>query len=359
MDDLITLIIMFSIAALAFAVPAYIAFHKDRRSMLCSFLIIATTVVIAIGLIAVYARLQEMFGKDWIAVKALKPFLAIALFLIVLFPFVSILNTFITGLITLIKGGFKSDNFFAVLFSLVMITYTFVWPLVKGIHVTSLSLQIYTYLTIMFAYTIMLKTALLIHSELNLLHFKKDQGIEYIAVLGQPRNWEEPLYVIERRIDKAADVYRNNPGSKVVLANGWNDGRITCSEMADYAKEAGIAEDDILLEEASSDTAGMIVYSYEKIKKDSGKESPKFALVSTRYHVVRALMIARRQKIDCTGYGSKASYYYSTNAFIREYIEFLRLTSKFQKRLLLVYTCIYWLSCFTMINYGIGINFGG
>ncbi len=59
----------------------------------------------------------------------------------------------------------------------------------------------------------------------------------------------------------------------------------------------------------------------------SGK-NPKITLVTTSYHVFRALILARKQGIKCVGFGSKTKWYFTLNALIREFIGYLSLNWK-------------------------------
>lgn len=59
----------------------------------------------------------------------------------------------------------------------------------------------------------------------------------------------------------------------------------------------------------------------------SGK-NPKITLVTTSYHVFRALILARKQGIKCVGFGSKTKWYFTLNALIREFIGYLSLNCK-------------------------------
>ncbi|MDE7428076.1 MAG: YdcF family protein, partial [Lachnospiraceae bacterium] len=58
------------------------------------------------------------------------------------------------------------------------------------------------------------------------------------------------------------------------------------------------------------------------------KQKPKIIVVTTAYHVFRALILAKRQGIKCVGFGAKTKWYFTLNAFIREFVGYLRLTWK-------------------------------
>lgn len=58
------------------------------------------------------------------------------------------------------------------------------------------------------------------------------------------------------------------------------------------------------------------------------REKPKIAIVTTAYHVFRALILARKQGMKCVGFGAKTKWYFTLNALIREFVGYLSLTWK-------------------------------
>lgn len=51
-------------------------------------------------------------------------------------------------------------------------------------------------------------------------------------------------------------------------------------------------------------------------------------VVTTRYHVFRALLLAKNLGIECDGRVSKTKFYFSINAFVMEWITYLVLWRK-------------------------------
>ena len=58
------------------------------------------------------------------------------------------------------------------------------------------------------------------------------------------------------------------------------------------------------------------------------KRKPQIIIVTTAYHVFRALILAKQPGIRCVGFGAKTKLYFTLNAFIREFVGYLRLTWK-------------------------------
>ncbi|WP_161949512.1 YdcF family protein, partial [Streptococcus suis] len=93
--------------------------------------------------------------------------------------------------------------------------------------------------------------------------------------------------------------------------------------MANYAMEQGIPAEDIIIENQSTNTEENLKFSYALMKSGS-----RFALVTNYYHVFRALLLARKLKIKCIGYGAKTKFYFSLNAFIREFVGYVVMSRK-------------------------------
>ena len=69
-----------------------------------------------------------------------------------------------------------------------------------------------------------------------------------------------------------------------------------------------------------------------------------FCIVTNSYHVYRALVLAKRQGLKCIGYGAKTKWYFTLNAFIREFIAYLVITKRMQCTII---------GFFTLINIGL------
>ena len=84
-------------------------------------------------------------------------------------------------------------------------------------------------------------------------------------------------------------------------------------------------EEDIIIENKSRTTNENLRFSHNLMKPNS-----RFCIVTNSYHVYRALVLAKRQGLQCTGYGAKTKWYFTLNAFVREFIAYLVITKKMQ-----------------------------
>ena len=133
------------------------------------------------------------------------------------------------------------------------------------------------------------------------------------------------------RINKGLEI-RNKQGSgKLIFSGGQGpDELIPEGEaMSNYALDQGTPPEFVLKETESTNTYQNIKFSKEIIDADwSHDTDPKIAIVTNNYHVLRGLMQARDLGLNCVGYGSKSKFYFSLNAFLREFVAYLQMTFK-------------------------------
>ena len=155
---------------------------------------------------------------------------------------------------------------------------------------------------------------------LQIIPKKKD--FDYVIIHGAGLLQGDKLSRLLRdRLDKAAAVYRKDPTPPKLIPSGGKgeDEMISEAEaMARYLRESGIPEADILMEDESKTTFENILFSKRIL---DGRTGPKYtALVTSNYHVYRALRYCKKVGLSCTGIGSRVAFYYWPSALIREFI---------------------------------------
>lgn len=162
---------------------------------------------------------------------------------------------------------------------------------------------------------------------LNLFHLKKNRGADYIVVLGSGILGTRVPPLLAARIDKGIELLTCNQDAVMILSGGQGPGEdIPEGEaMAAYAVEKGVDKKRIRIESKSVSTEKNLLFS----RRGMEKERSKVILVTTAYHVFRALLLARRQGMKCVGYGAKTKWYFTLNALLREFAGYLKMTWKF------------------------------
>lgn len=133
---------------------------------------------------------------------------------------------------------------------------------------------------------------------------KPDENINTVLILGAKINGDPatPSLVLEERLDAAVAYLNEYPKTKVIVSGGQGADESTteAAVMEEYLVNEGIARNRIKKETKSKRTEENIKYSNEKF--DLGKT----VIVTSDYHMYRALMLAKRQGINATGLPAKS-----------------------------------------------------
>ena len=127
--------------------------------------------------------------------------------------------------------------------------------------------------------------------------------------------------LLSDRLDKAIEVYHKDPTPPIMIPSGGKGSDETISEaeaMARYLIDKGIPPEKIIKEDQSLTTFENLKFSKRII--DAREGSKYTVLVTSNYHVYRALRYCRKNKMKCTGVGSHVAFYYWPSALIREFI---------------------------------------
>lgn len=252
---------------------------------------------------------------------------------------------FQTGFKLLRREGFRLTNLLSLLLGVFILFWFLIlpWlpnrfedPLIRGMISYWSFVSIYALLTLLF-FSISLA--------LNLLPvlFKK---YHYIIVLGCGLIDNEITPLLASRVDLAIRLYHQNIKKghpvKIIFSGGVGDGknRSESAAMGEYALSKGVDEKNILLEEKSKNTHENIKNAKEIIEKHEAisnrNHKGNILIVTSNFHVLRALMVADEQQLKCDGRGSRTKFYFLINALIREYIAVLYQSKKLHILILLL-----------------------
>ena len=152
--------------------------------------------------------------------------------------------------------------------------------------------------------------------------------------------------LLQDRLDKAIEVYRADPTPPRLIPSGGKGSDESISEaeaMTQYLVSRGIPEEDILPEDQSTTTLENLQFSKKILDSYEGRKYT--ALVSSNYHVYRALRYCREIGLKCTGIGSHVAWYFWPSALIREYIAI-----HMEKKHFILFAGG-WLACVALIMY--------
>ncbi|MEG1593500.1 MAG: YdcF family protein [Oscillibacter sp.] len=151
---------------------------------------------------------------------------------------------------------------------------------------------------------------------------------EAVIVLGAGVNGETPSLTLQTRIDAAAEYLRRHPDIPAVLSGGQGPGEaITEAEaMRRGLTAAGIGDERLILETASTSTAENFAYSKALLEQAGVDPSTAvIAVVSNDFHSLRAGVIARRAGLNTLSVSAKLPWWWlSANYYIREYFALVK-----------------------------------
>ncbi|HFI0626270.1 TPA: YdcF family protein [Streptococcus suis] len=251
---------------------------------------------------------------------------AMVLFLALLSgPFVLIFTLYLNGFQILKREGVHLHNFLSMGLAVALTFYLFIAPfVVQSLSDISFFNMVFIYVGFLVSYAIIISMLYTTSSFINLVNLFPGK-LDYVVVLGAGLIGDKITPLLASRIDKGIAIYQKQPGCKLIMSGGQGPDEIIAEgqAMANYVLEKGVPAEDILIENQSTNTEENLKFSYALMKPGS-----RFALVTNYYHVFRALLLARKLKIKCIGYGARTKFYFSLNAFIREFVGYVVMSRK-------------------------------
>lgn len=148
-------------------------------------------------------------------------------------------------------------------------------------------------------------------------------AVQAIVVLGSGTLDGQPRPVLAQRLDTAAELARLQPGALIAVCGGvdWGETESEAEVMARYLRQRhGIAPERLVLEKLSTSTELNLQLSRPLLAARGVVANAPTALVSSDFHLMRALRIAQRQGLSQM-YPVAAPTPLATrfNAWLREY----------------------------------------
>lgn len=144
-----------------------------------------------------------------------------------------------------------------------------------------------------------------------------------IIVLGaQVKEDGTPSVALERRLTAALESYREKRQLIIVCgAQGANEPRAEGDVMREWLLERGAAEEDVVAETASFNTRENLMYAKAIMESRGLGEA---LVVTSDYHVARALALCRQVGVSATGKGSPSKPEYFLKNHFREGLSWVK-----------------------------------
>lgn len=308
--------------------------YREPRSLWSGF-----SFVCVLGSAALLAFYILMYFSETIMNNQIIMIILVVVFLIImvifaLFPFLLFLMFFIEGIKLIKREGFSFSNMLSLLFAFGILVVLFGLPFLNNILQSPIITYLYGILSVIIAYFSAVLAIFTFSALLNLIHFRKRKNLDQIVVLGSGILKEKVTPLLASRIEKGIELQKINPQAVLILSDGQGPGEDIPEgkAMKKYALEHGADPNRTISEEKSKNTYENLEFSSDLFPKPYGKT----ALVTTRYHVFRALVLAKKENIPCIGYGSKTKWYFTLNAFLREFAGYLSLSWRTHLKVLMV-----------------------
>ncbi|HIS94899.1 MAG TPA: YdcF family protein [Candidatus Ventricola gallistercoris] len=154
-------------------------------------------------------------------------------------------------------------------------------------------------------------------------HLPPQEESDAIIVLGaQVLADGTPSVALERRLTAALEAYEEKPQLIITCgARGLDEPRAEGEVMRDWLIERGVSPDDVVPETSSFNTRENLEYA-QAIMEHRGLQ--KALIVTSDYHVARALALCEQVGIDATGKGSPSKPEYFIKNHFREGLSWMK-----------------------------------
>lgn len=274
-------------------------------------------------------------------------FLGVGILLtLIIFPIFLIINFIYNGIQIIKREGFSPKNLLSIILPVLVVMYAVFWNRFGTGFFRSMVSLLYNYLGLAIIYFLLISSAYFFSSAINMIH-PRASGIKHIIVLGSGLNKDQVTPLLRGRIEKGIEVYRKNPGSKLIMSGGQGKDELIAEAhaMYRYALERGVPDTDLIIEDESKSTMENLRNSIKIIDQ----EKPSVAIVSTNYHIFRAVLMANELGVRAKGFGKPTKKYFAINAFIREIIGYIYLKRKFHMLIFSTLSGVYLLLIIVLI----------
>lgn len=150
----------------------------------------------------------------------------------------------------------------------------------------------------------------------NYEELKEEENIDAILILGAGIWGNKPSHMLEDRLLEGINLYNKNISNNIIMSG--DHGKVDYDEvnlMKKFAIEKGVLSEDVFM-----DHAGFSTYeSLYRAKEIFGAK--KIVIVTQKYHLYRALYVARSLGIEAYGVASNPREY--AGQIIRDFREIL------------------------------------
>lgn len=305
----------------------------NRRSLWSGFGALCWILGLGLSLLLILFRYSQWIMEQKILYYSMQLAALLILGILVTFPFLLFVFLLFEGIRLIRKEGFSFSNCLTLgmAFSIALNVFVLCKIDQNSSPILGVIASILTTTTSFLSFQLAI---FLLSAVVNLIHFGKRKHFDQIVVLGSGLFGDKVPPLLQGRICKGIKMQKCNPDAFMILSGGQGPGE-TIPEgraMKRWALQNGADPDRTICEVQSKNTKENLEFSRELFPRPNGKT----CIVSTYYHVFRALLLSKEMNINALGYGSRTKLYFTINAFLREYIAYLNMTKKRQLMILAI-----------------------
>ncbi|UXR78083.1 MULTISPECIES: YdcF family protein [unclassified Staphylococcus] len=147
-----------------------------------------------------------------------------------------------------------------------------------------------------------------------LRHTHPKKAPDTLLVLGAGIETESVSPLLQARLDAALSISHKDTQWIVSGGQGADEPISEALAMQRYLIQQGVSKTHILLEAQSTNTQENITYSRPLIETDSHS-----IIVTSDFHLMRALRIAQQSKLPANGYGAISPLRYRARSYLHDY----------------------------------------
>lgn len=299
----------------------------NRRSLWSGFATLCWIIGIGLSLLITMFRYSNWIMQQQILYQLMMLTALLILLILATFPFLLFVFLLIEGIRLIHKEGFSFSNCLTLGLAFGIIINVFILCYIdpRSFPILGLFASLMTTATSFLSFQLAI---FLLSAVVNLIHFGKRKRFDQIVVLGSGLFGDQVPPLLQGRIRKGIKMQKCNPNAFMILSGGQGPGE-TIPEgraMKRWALQNGADPDRTICEVESKNTKENLEFSRKLFPRPNGKT----CIVSTYYHVFRALLLSKKMNLNALGYGSRTKLYFTINAFLREYIAYLNMTKKRQ-----------------------------
>lgn len=149
---------------------------------------------------------------------------------------------------------------------------------------------------------------------------------DYIIILGAQINGNKISLSLKYRLDAGLELYKKNPDAIFVVSGGKGakEQKSEAQFMYDYLSEHGVSEQQIIMEDRSTNTYENLLFSKQLLDQYTTSDDYEVTIVTNAFHTYRSKYLAEKIGFNANTYGAKMHTISIPNFYIREFFGLIK-----------------------------------